>query len=636
MPDNPLVLVDGGATPVDPTGTVARWSGIAERDDEYSIPAEVETSCLDIKAEYLSWVDKLGRTSVSGRSLCDALLFEDLGLSAWWLNLVPDAAPLKTENIYKVFKLRALERLYARLNPDGLIYEGRDRRLHETLEAWCATRDQPYRWRRRGAAVRRAGRGPLIRLGRSLPYWVQALAFFLWKLTTRYLPAFFRGPRPAPPDTACQALVVTYFPNIDFDRARDNVFWSHYWQDLPDVLDSLGITPNWVWMHDDTPTCDFSRALTLRQRFNTSGPRGERHYLLEDFVTFGVLRRALWAYAQLWVRGLALRGIRDHFVLPGSNVNFYPLLKHEWRSSVFGTSALSGMLYHSLFDSVLRTLPAQRWCLYVWESQPWEAALISVWRRRQARPIIGYQHATIMPLNLEAFFAPAAYHGSGTASLPMPDVLAINGRGARDLLREVGYPDDKVAVVEALRYPQVTRRASASSSRGRTLLAIGGYLKSETEFLLRILNDAADLIRYAGFTRVLVRGHPFGPSSMIHGPLPLRIPHETVATPLDRLLSDTDFALVSNSTSAVLEAIYAGVPVAVCGSVENLNLSPVFGHPGIPFVMNGMQLAAALSSPRCALLPWDYFLVSDRLDRWTTLLSTPGHDAPAAGGKPAP
>ena len=42
----------------------------------------------------------------------------------------------------------------------------------------------------------------------------------------------------------------------------------------------------------------------------------------------------------------------------------------------------------------------------------------------------------------------------------------------------------------------------------------------------------------------------------------------------------------------------AGVPLAICASADNLNLSPLYGHPGVPFVCSGRELAAVLAAAR--------------------------------------
>ena len=618
-----LFVVEGADCPPHrQNGVVAYWSTLTATDAAFSIPALVERTGLDLRREYLAWVHDLGNVPVKGRPLKEFLFLEDPDLSAWWLNVIADKAPLNSTSIYQTFKLRALEKLYIEQACTGLVYCGRDPRLHRTLKIWCRGLRHSYRWVKGAPQPKRGAMPAAQRWVRKLPHLAQALVFLTWKLCTRYVPTWLRGRRVADASGGTdRALIVTYFPNIDLDEARQGRFRSAYWGPLHDLIDELPLTPTWIWIHGDTDQCDFPQALSWRDRFNAHPTRKERHFLLEDFATPKALLAAIRSYTRLYARGLRVKPVQDRFVLPGSTLNFYPFFEREWKSSLFGTAAIDGLLFRALFDSMIHRLPAQRWCLYIWENQPWESALLAAWRRYRSGPVIGYQHATVMPLELRAFCDPRTYREKGRAAHPFPDVLAINGRGALDLLREVQYPEDRLAVVEALRYPRLSRRGSREDGGPGTLLVIGGYLESEARLMLRVLNEAADAIQSAGYFKIRIKGHPFGPGSMLSRNLPLTLAYEIVSEPLERLWRDADFALIANSTSAAVEALYAGVPIAICESEDNVNLSPLYGHPAVPFVASGPELAAVLAAARCALLPADYFLISEQPRRWKELLS---------------
>lgn len=612
---------------------MAYWSTSTATNATFSIPALVERTGLDLRREYLAWVHDLGNIPVNGSPLKDLLFLDAPDLSAWWLNTVADKAPLNSTSIYQTFKLRALEKLYIEQKCTGLVYCGRDPRLHRILKSWCGGLRHSYRWMKGAPQPKRSALSVAHRGFRKLPYLAQALTFLTWKLYTRYVPTWVRGWRMThASDGGDRAVIVTYFPNIDLDEARQGRFRSAYWGPLHDLLDELPLTPTWIWIYGDTDQCDFRQALSWRDRFNAHSTRKDRHFLLEDFATPKALLVAIQSYLRLYARGLRMKSVRDKFVLPGSTLNFYPLFEREWNSSLFGPAAIDGQLYRALFDSMTHRLPAQRWCLYIWENQPWEAALLTAWRRYQKGSVIGYQHATVMPLELRAICDPRTYREKGRAARPLPDVLAINGRGALELFREVQYPEDRLAVVEALRYPRLSRRTGREHGDPGTLLVVAGYLESEARLLIRVLNEAADAIQSAGYVKIRIKAHPFGPARMRSRHLPLKLAYDVVSEPLEGLWHHADFALIANSTSAAVEAVLAGVPLAICASVDNVNLSPLYGHPGVPFVCSGRELAAVLAAARCALLPADYFLISERPTRWKELLSTStDHTAPVAG-----
>jgi surface carbohydrate biosynthesis protein (TIGR04326 family) len=628
--DRTLFVIEGADPPaLRQNGVVAYWSTLATTDASFSIPAIVERTGLELRREYLAWVHDLGNAPVKEGLLRKFLIVKDSGLSAWWLNRIADKSPLNSTSIYEVFKLRALEHLYLDQGCNRLVYGGADKRLHRTLKSWCVHLGHAYIWSRSAHRAKHSTIPAAHRWGRRLPHLAQAFAFLTWKLCARYVPTWLRGRHEEiSDDSTDRALIVTYFPNFDLEEARQGHFRSAYWKQLHDLLDELPVAPTWIWIHGDTAQCNFRQAMSWRDLFNAHPTRTDRHFLLEEFATPKALLDAIRSYMRLYLRGLALKSMRRKFILADSTLNFYPMFEREWKSSFFGTAAIDGLLFHSLFDSMIRRLPQQRWGLYVWENQPWESALVGTWHRYQNHPIIGHQHIAMKPMDLRAISDERTYCEKGRSARPLPDFLAINGRGALDLLRAVQYPEDRLAVVEALRYPHLPRRVSREDADPRTLLVICGYLESEAVVLLRVLNEAADAIRLAGYARIRIKSHPFGPASMRFPKLPSALEHEVVSAPLERLWSDAAFAVIANSSTAAVEALYAGIPIAICESEDNFNLSPLYGHPAVPFVTTGEDLAAVLAAPRCALLPDDYFLVSERPNCWKDLLLQAGHTRP--------
>ena len=617
-----LFLIEGsGPAPDRRNSVVAFWSMPTATEGTFSIPSLVEQTGLELRRDYLAWVHHLGNIQVNGRSLKEFLLLSDPDFSAWWFNRIADKAPMNSTSIYQAFKLRALEKLYIEQACTGLTYQGRDPRLHETLKNWCGDLRHPYRHVKAAAPPAQHTIPWTHRWVRNLPHLAQAGAFLAWKLCTRYVPTWLRG-QPVARQTrpGADALIVTYFPNINFKEAHQGRFRSIYWGALHNLIDELPVTPTWVWIHGNTDECNFQQALSWRDRFNAHAGTEDRHCVLEEFASLKTLVAAVRSYARIYVRGFQLRPVTDHFVLPGSTINFFPFFKREWKSSLFGTMAFDGLLYLALFDSMVQQLSPQRWCLYVWENQPWESALLAAWRHHQRGPIIGSQHATMMPLDLRGICDPQTYREEGPAAHALPDVLAVNGQGARDLLRQVRYPEARIVVVEALRYPNPRQRGSRKNGCPETLLVIGGYLEAETRMLLRVLHEAGDAIRSAGFRKILIKEHPFGPTKLLSRNITLPLTQELVSEPLETLWRNADFALISNSTSAAVEALYAEIPVAVCGPSGNVNLSPLYGHTGVPFVSSGPELTAALATARRPPLRVDYFLISEELKRWKKLL----------------
>jgi surface carbohydrate biosynthesis protein (TIGR04326 family) len=66
---------------------------------------------------------------------------------------------------------------------------------------------------------------------------------------------------------------------------------------------------------------------------------------------------------------------------------------------------------------------------------------------------------------------------------------------------------------------------------------------------------------------------------------------EITDQPLGEIMNAFDFAFSSNSTSAGLDALLAGLPVVIFLDADDFNQSPLRGVPGIRFVDSPQALA---------------------------------------------
>jgi surface carbohydrate biosynthesis protein (TIGR04326 family) len=614
--ENRLVLVDSLGVDAQTGRCVAYWSRRDVPAGAVSIPSCVDRDAFELRDEYVRWVHDLGDSRVSGKSIRAHLAFWP-DFSHWWMGLISEKAPLKSPGVYSVFKLRALERLYQERSCHGILYIGSDRQLGRTIGSWCRALGHPYIWRRSEPSD---GVEPTRHpVAKRLPWVVQGLGYLLMKWWGRYRIAR-RGALRVPAARSPQAIVITYFPNIDIERTNTGRFWSRYWEQLHDVLDRDTNLVNWLWLYVDSDQASFKDAVRLRGVCNDANPSKYRHFLLDEFASVRVIGRALRTYIRSCLASVRLHRAQDAFHMPGSNLNFFPILASDWYSSLRGIVAMDGALVSELFDAAARILGTAVWTLYVWENQPWEGAAITTWRRRANGRIIGVQHATLPPLDLRAFFDPRELEAPDRERRVIPDLLAVNGEGARDIACRSGFPPHRVVMTEALRYShlrQVRKREGSSS----TLLIATGIKRSEVAQQLKLLAAVAERGALAKYRRVLIKPHPFCAVESLAEEYGLPLRGEIVTDPLSTLLPQANAAFVANSTSALAEALYLGVPTAVCTPTNEMNLSPAFGCPGVPMVSTAEALEAFLRSPASVPWPADFLLVDPSLPRWRRLLS---------------
>lgn len=615
----PLVLLDRGANFTGNAGRVVHWAEVEVPQGHDSVPLLVENQAQVLRQEYLAWVHDLGEHRLKGRTVKEHLRL-GAGASYWWMTLVAAKDPSKAPAIYTVFKLRALERLYLTSGCRGIILRSGDPRLHQVLSDWCARLGHPYRW------DRSAGPGTLVGLKQSLrllPNPIKGIASLVHQLWTRRRSLFGAKPLQGP---GPQMAVFTYFPNIDHDQAARGVFRSRYWGKLQDLLEQGPWQVNWVWIYGPGGGCSFPETLGWRDTFNRAAQGRARHYLLEEFLTPGAIFRANFLFLRLFWKNLKLKSIRQAFHFPGSALNFWPILADDWRAALTGSPAIHNCLAWETFRSLVKILPQQEMGLYLWENQLWERALIFAWEKSGHGKLLGFQHATLRFLDLRFYEDPRSY-GLRDDAPPIPQTLVVNGAGALKLMQEVGYPNPKMRVAEAVRYLYLQKlapgeRLSAVNEKanGNSLLVVTGYLPDETAAQLRLLSQAVSRCGLNGYERILVKPHPYCPVAPILQKEAPDLEVEIVQEPLNLLWPKAKLVFAANSTSASLEAALQNLPILVHVVEDSINFSPLLGQPGVRHVGTVYELCEGLNSPTPAAISPDYFCLEERLARWQSLL----------------
>ena len=619
-----LVLLDGGGDWVGESRVTAHWVELNVPESMESIPRRVEEKASEIKAEYLAWVHDLGRTPVGGNTLAASLNVLD-NLSYWWMTSIATKSPFDSDSLYTVFKLRMLERLYLEQNCSGLLYCGNDQALHQTLQNWCRKLGHPYKRSRITKKVVQKGKGAKEWL-RKLPYWCQALAFLVKNWYLRYRHVISICPNRAKQiQKESGATIVNYFPNIDMKKIKHGKYWSRYWGGLHPVLDRLPFKINWVWFYFESSELNFKEAVSLRDACNKTTPEKNQYFFIEEFLTPGVFLQALKLYVKIYGEGLRFKESRRAFSFPESSMNFFPVMEKEWKMSFFGNIAIEGAVRIAMFDCMAKILPATPWGLFTWENLSWDFALISAWRRhRKETQILASQHGFFRPFDLRLYSDSRDFKETGEEAIPLPDKLCVNNKAGMSLLQEAGFPEEKIAMTEALRYFDLKGRHSVYKkplpSADRTLLVIMGITYRENQYQFQFLNEAAEAGGLQSYSQILVKPHP-GLSrvglKLVYG---LNFKFSIKNQPLSGLWPLADVVYGAHSTGASWEASWYGIPAITVSAVNSLNLNPLAGLPGSCFVASGVDLSEQLKNPQLVEIPEDYFFLDEDLKFWKDLL----------------
>jgi surface carbohydrate biosynthesis protein (TIGR04326 family) len=622
---NSLILLDRVVGENEDTGVVVSWSDMVVSSGIISLPAKTEEQMASLKLEFLRWLHELGKAEVDGQSLVSHLRIFD-NLSFWWLTSVAEKSPFLCGSIFRIFKLRVLEKIYADKQCQRLVYRGNSKPLHSVLKAWSFDLNHSYKWVPSSIdSSVRSNDGFGKKLIRKSPYFLQGITWLIKKWVDRWRhvnPARLASDRADQPP---RPTIVTFFPNVHIDQINRGNFRSKYWEKLHDYLETEKLPVDWVWFYFGSKDIPFKESIKLKDECNRKSSNNQRYFLLEEFLSFGGLWESFILFLKLRRKAQSLHHLRKTFFLPGSRINFFPIMKNNWNHSLFGIGAIEKITWAIMFGAMAQKLPASPWGLYTWENQTWERALISAWKRRRPdSKIIGYEHSSVRLMDLRLFSDPKTYEGKGIEEFPIPDILGINSSKGLEWIRESGYPSHKTTRIEALRYFHLTgkygclRKPTVTSER--KLLMVTGIIPKEARFQIQLLEQANKQRGLEKYDQVWIKPHPGLTLDPILKDLKPDFKFTVVTRPIIELMEQADVVYCANSTGASLEAAWLGVPLIILAAMDSMNLNPLFGFPGQSFVKDCPELCLALENPKPVDMPEDYFFLDENLKSWDEIL----------------
>lgn len=625
---NSVFVWDQQYAPGDEVENVLLWQSYADNNSLSSIPRYLEDHAERLRDKYLAFIHDLGQSRIGGKRVVDHLDDGD-GFSLWWMTQLAEKSPFKSPQIYDCLRLMALEEMLVERKPHELTLDSPDRHLAQAVRTLCQNLQINFIW---CCGEKAKQKWALRNIYRFLPYSLQALISLRhllakWPLRKLQRPQWFSGDE--------TLFMCSYFFNLDAASCADGHFYSRQWEGLPDIFKECEKRSNWIHHFLLSPgTPDVKTGQNWVRQFNRDADKQGYHAFLEVYLSWGVIFRALNKWIWLNVVSWRLRKISCAFSPEGSAVWLWPLLQRDWQTSLTGPVALCNCLWIELFDIALKEMPRQKTGLYLWENQGWESALIRAWRRHGHGEIIGVPHATVIFWHLNNFDDPRSLDSNQSSSKPLPDHLAINGPMAWKALVSTGYPSERLVEVEALRFQYLNTLGSGKSEKVRDslgidelsghgvpkkILILGDFTIKQTLKMLQCVRGALEMI--SDEISVTLKPHPVCRIGMEDCP---GLCFALTNKPLAEIMQNFDLAFASNSTSAGVDALLAGLPVVVFLDGDDFNHSPLRGVEGIQFVGTAEELASQLQSCVKSATPYElesFFWLNGKMPRWRKVLS---------------
>ena len=619
--DKSVTVWDQKIDPLNSIGDVLCWQAYTEQELISSIPRYLETHAERLRKKYLEFIHNLGESVINGKSVVEHLDVGE-GFSFWWMSQLAEKSPFKSPKIYDCLRLLALEEILLERRPHELILNSPDRVLANAMRALCQNLQINFNWHHKKTIKIRWS---LHDIYHALPYPLQALISLRhlvakWPICQLQRPQWFFSED--------AVFMCSYFFNLDEVACNNGHFYSRQWEGLPECLQKSGKHINWVHHFLFSPgSPDVKTGIKWATQFNHNAKTQGNHSFIESFLSFRVILVVLKNWIWLNIISWRLRSVSGSFRPKGSAVWLWPLLRRDWQTSLTGPSAINNCLWLELFDIMFREMPYQKIGLYLWENQGWESALIRAWRRHGHGKIIGVPHATVNFWHLNNFDDPLSLELTKAYAKPIPEQLAVNGPIAWDAFVKIGYPTERLVEVEALRFqyldPEHHRKAKKNTKcinhdESIKVLVLGDFTFKQTKKMLECLSNAQKLAD----NKILVTLKPHPVCEFLRKDCP-ELSFDLTDKPLPEIMQYFDLAFSSNTTSASVDALLQGLPVAVFLDGDDLNHSPLRGGNGVQFVATAEELSSWLSAEEQKnSFPFDgeFFWFGSRLPRWCKLL----------------
>jgi hypothetical protein len=184
---------------------------------------------------------------------------------------------------------------------------------------------------------------------------------------------------------------------------------------------------------------------------------------------------------------------------------------------------------------------------------------------------VGFQHYLApYPLLLNMFAA-----AEEVARAPYPDVIVCNSAFTASLFAQEGFPEERLKIGPSLRYLHLTQSPHVDRSDGKDVLVV---LSLHPAVAAEVMDKLLDGFPNDEGFRFLLKMHPMMSKHewrLVVGNRALPVHMIEVEGEMDHWIPKVTCAVVAPATTAGLELLLAGVPIAMMGRETDFDMNPL-------------------------------------------------------------
>ena len=556
----------------------------------------------------------------------------DKKVSTYWFSLIAEKNPLKSDVFLKICQYNAIESIFTSRHYSDIIISITDHSLNKSIKRISGKKNlniKDITHRKKRVVIQQF----FLRNGFIPGAIVQAFGFlfraFLWSIYSKVVlgaygkdDAFTEKP-----------LIISYFPYIEKESAEKGIFINNYFKPLQHKLARMDIIPSWLLIFVFIDGFTFRKAVKKAKIFADNGARLR---FLDQAFNISILFQVTMTWVHQFLLFIKYKNMLSSLEVHERICSKYavPIMNEIICKSFCGVSAMQGIYYYFLFREIAKGLKKTENVIYLCEMQTWEKALNAATSRYAPGVTrIGYQHTSISKNYYHYFIDPAAVKtGIKKKDLPLPDIIAVNGKKSYKMLQPCHYP--RLEIVEALRQMDLVPDLSLTQINKTSppvLLVAGSYDLREACALVSIVMQARNRMKNIS---VWMKGHPSCPMEKVCQKLnidPEKHGIRIVYGDINSHLKSATMVLVATSTVAI-DALAFGCQVIVPFFSDVLNMTPIYGNKNFYHSITGSEDLLdvmqrlnqrrddyALSKGQSFIS--DYWCMNPQLPKWEKLLN---------------
>jgi len=536
------------------------WEALLDYDDITSVTLFVEKNDVKIRDIYMKGINSIESIKVSGVNIYDLFNWDD-GFNFLKMSILFEKSYFKTPKINDLIKLVGVKILIEENNIRNIFLINAPPHVSNELNKYC----------KKNKIFFENSNKSKINLSKIFfkftPIYFISIAWFLKYCFVNWSHKKFDWQT-----DENSIFAMGYYTHINKFDLHKRKFNSGMWGSFLDYFPNSKFN----FLHHFTPNSTTKNIDQGIDQLSYINSKDNIHNFINSFVTLKSIIEVLIIYTLKYIKSFFflnqfLKNINNIF-----GFDIFNFIGKDVRYSLNGINLIHNIYWCVHFNHIFLNLRHQKAGFFLMENQGWEFAFVDAWKKYNHGKLFALQQSTLSFWDLRYLYP---YDNRKYS----PDFYLVNSFYNNKFFKDNNYPENKVYLIETLRYYYL--KDLKTNNNSKSVLILGGIVYDATNLMVnsvaKIIDNHTDLSFY-------FKPHP----AVDFDPNYNRF--EIVHDDMSLLLQKHSIIICPSSSGVALEAFSLGLQVIVFLNPGQLNTSPIRGYDSVCFASNSSQISNAL------------------------------------------